>query len=84
MATYISIHDAKTIRASTVQEHNDCSPHITFEFDGVAHEPMARVTVYLPNAKFNQRLIDLINEIADEWQSVETAPVAEDENELPF
>jgi hypothetical protein len=84
MATYISIHDAKTIRASTVQDHNDCSPHITFEFDGDA---TTCVTVYLPNAEFNQRLIDLINEAA---RAVPvdapkySVPEAEDDQQLPF
>jgi hypothetical protein len=89
MASFLSIHDVKIVRASTVQDGDGCSPHITLSFEGDNYDVQAQVTVYLPNAEFNQRLIDLINDASDALKPVDVSftpkyPVVEDEDETSF
>lgn len=64
MATFISIHDVAKLTASTVWEHdNDCSPHITLDFEGDDFQNRGAITLYIGDAVLNARLIAVINTV---------------------
>lgn len=83
MATNISLHDMKTIRASTVQGP-DCAAHVTFEFEGEEFTARAQVTVFIDDELFCARLIDLINDMDDGRKPVHVYPVVGSDDEPAF
>lgn len=67
MSTFLSIHDATKLAASTVQggEHN-CAAHFTINFEGESFENRGAVTFYTCDEILASRLITAINRIVGE------------------
>lgn len=66
MAAYLSIHDVKQIRATSVWEpNNGTSPHITLDIGGSEFSARASITLYVKDHVLNDRLIEAINDVVE-------------------
>jgi hypothetical protein len=62
MATFLSVHDITKLAADTVwTADNDCSPHITLNFEGENFENRGAVTIYIADSVLIGRLIKAVN-----------------------
>lgn len=74
MSTFLSVHDVKQIAASTVwTADNECSAHLTLNFEGRTFEERGAITLYMADAVLNARLIEAINSIVAERKAELTA-----------
>ncbi len=65
MSTYLSVHDVKTISASTVFEPgNGCPPHLTIVARGRDEGARTAITLYTGDQILGDRLIEAINDIS--------------------